>query len=97
MTVYGIAPLGHRTAFTAHLSVWSSAFMSVFEAEGTTRDGAKSATFTDYSGERFRVILPDGITFPRTDGNYEEIDQAISEAYEAHNARLGRTQMGVKA
>lgn len=94
--LYGIRE-DERTTTRAYFTVWSGPFLSTFEAEGWTRYGAKSATLTDYSGERFRVELPEGVTFPRTAENYRHIDDAISAAYETHNARLGRVQIGANA
>ena len=102
MTCYGITHDDeYRHGLIEHkrdrLEIWSGPFYHTREADIFTRDGAKSATGYDYSGEKFRVTLPEGVTFPRTDENYEQIDAAISAAYEAHNARLGRIRMEVPA
>lgn len=79
------------------IDVWSGPFYETWEASARVRHGAKSATFTDYSDEKFRVTLPEGITFPRTLDNYRSIDAAISAAYAAHVARQGRITIGENA
>ncbi|ALJ19526.1 hypothetical protein [Microbacterium sp. No. 7] len=52
MTRYGIrTEYDEGTAKTVPLTIWSGSFMGTWEARGTTRDGARRATFHDYSGE----------------------------------------------
>lgn len=70
--------------------VWSGPFASGWEARGSAANGASHYEMTDYSGKRFRAKLPEGVTAPRTEENFQQIDAAISAAYDAHNARQGR-------
>ena len=94
-THYGIrTEYEERTEDRDRITAWSGAFMSTFEAKGTARTGSTFYTMYDYSGKRFRVNLPEGVTAPRTDENYEQIDRAISERYAAHNRALGRIVAG---
>ena len=94
-TNYGISSDTYER--TSNIEVWSGPFYVTWEASARVRHGAKSATFTDYSDEKFRVTLPEGITFPRTADNYRTIDAAISAAYAAHVARQGRITIGENA
>ena len=82
-----------RTKTTETLTLWSGSFMAVYEATGKARDSAHQMTMTDYSGEKFVVVLPDNVTFPREDANYEEIDRAINNSYDKHNAKLKRSYL----
>ncbi len=72
-----------ETAKTLPLTVWAGAFCEEFIARGFPRHGAKSATFTTPYDEKVRVVLPEGVTFPRTEKNYLAIDRAISDAFSA--------------
>ena len=85
---YGITEYLSLTGRTTPINVWSGAFMSDFEAGGVARNGARSITLTTHAGDRVTVRLPDGITFPRTDENYQAIDQAISEALRTHERNV---------
>lgn len=82
-----------RTEKGQEITLWSGPFMSVFEATGYARDGARRITMTDYSDEQFVVVLPKGMTFPRTDENFLRVDDVIRQAYSKHSAKLGRVQV----
>lgn len=73
-----------QTAKRDRLTVWSGFAASTFEASGYANNGAKTYSLTDFSGERVSVKLPDGVTAPRTDENYVQIDKAISDALVEH-------------
>lgn len=73
------------------ITVWSPPFASVFEAEGYARPGSSRYHLTTYNGDRVTVQLPRGITAPRTDENFHEIDRAISEHLSAHYQKIGAT------
>ena len=94
-TNYGVISSTYER--TSNIEVWSGPFYGTWEASARVRHGAKSATFTDYSDEKFRVTLPEGITFPRTADNYRTIDAAISATYAAHVAHQGRITIGENA
>lgn len=79
--MYGIAD-HEGTAKTTPFTVWSGAFASNREGYGTARHGAKSVTIHREYGGTVKVYLPEGVTFPRTNENYFEIDAAISAALE---------------
>lgn len=90
-TRYGIrTEYETRTERRDYLSAWSGPFMSVYEAQGYANNGAKTYSMTDYNGDRIAAKLPEGITAPRTDQNFMQIDAAISDALNAHNAAKGR-------
>ena len=91
---YGVTDQPLPTGAGSEIVLWSGPWHEIYEASGKARQGAKSITLTDYNRDKFRVVLPEGVTFPRTAENFIAIDAAISEAYEAHNARLGRIQVG---
>ena len=79
---YGI--MDHEgTAHTTPFTVWSGAFASNREGWGTARHGARSVTIHREYGGTVRVVLPEGVTFPRTDKNYLAIDAAINAAMRA--------------
>ena len=94
-TNYGVLSDTHEKS--SQVEVWSGPFYGTWEASAQVRHGAKSATFTDYSDEKFRVTLPEGFTFPRTEDNYRTIDATISDAYAAHVASQGRITIGENA
>lgn len=84
MTRYGITTQPSERGVSDWLTVWSGAFSSDFEGQGIARPGAKQITISlEWRGQVI-VKLPDGVTFPRTDANYEAIDAAINEAIKAH-------------
>lgn len=68
--------------------------MSTWEASGRYRNGARSVTVTTYNGDKVRVELPEGVTFPRTDNNYLVIDAAISDALNAYELNRGSIVIG---
>lgn len=71
---------------TQEFTIWEGDFMSSPVGSGTFRAGAKRTTVTllDYRETKLRVSFPEGVTLPRTDRNYREIDDAISAALTAH-------------
>lgn len=88
--MFGIRDEETNTPKTGHITVWEGDWFGSFTAEAKPRNGARSATFTDYNGDRVRIILPAGVTFPRTGGNFRAIDAAISDTFAAHYAAKGR-------
>jgi len=88
--MFGVRDEETSTPKTGHITVWEGDWFGSFTAEAKPRHGVKSATFTDYNGDKVRVILPDGVTFPRTGDNFRAIDAAISAAFDAHYAAKGR-------
>lgn len=103
MTRYGIRnEYDDYTASATSLTAWEGSFMSTWTATAErVRNGVKSFTLYTYAGDelhnRVRVILPEGVTMPRTDQNYEQIDQAVSDALNAWEAARGSVQMEVSA
>lgn len=90
MTLYGVIDRPSETGTGDWLTVWSGSFMSSFEGQGIARPGAKQITITlDWVGKAI-VKLPEGVTFPRTEKNYEVIDAAINEQINAFIERLDR-------
>lgn len=75
---YGVAETENSTAKSQEILIWTGAFMSEYVGYGRIRRGAKSVTITTTSGERIRVVFPEGVTSLRTDTNYRQIDQAIN-------------------
>ena len=64
------------------LTLWSGPFASVREAEALSLpNGAGFMLALEYGG-KLRVSCP----APRTDANWEQVDQAINEALNAHTA-----------
>lgn len=93
MTMYGVAVSERDSGRGFYLSVWSGSFMSTWEAQGYPRDGAKRITLTTYNDDKVVVHLPEGVTFPRTDKNYEAIDAAIDGALNEYERARGSVQM----
>lgn len=81
---YGITTEG--TQRTQNFTVWEGDFMSSPVGYGVMRHGATRTTITllDYVGTKLKVSLPKGVTFPRTEGNYRDINAALSDALSAH-------------
>lgn len=71
------------------ITVWSGSFMSTFEAEGYANHGAKTYSLTTYNGDAVPARLPEGVTAPRTNENFHQIDAAISDALSRHYAQIG--------
>lgn len=71
---------------TQDFTLWEGAFMSSPVGYGVMRHGATRTTVTllDYSGAKLKVSLPAGVTFPRTEDNYRDIDAALSDAVASH-------------
>lgn len=84
MTLYGIATEPSERAPGDWLTVWSGAFMSEFEGQGNARPGSDRIVITLEWRGQVLVVLPDGVTFPRTDKNYTQIDDAINAAINYH-------------
>jgi hypothetical protein len=87
MTVYGITvdydyTVTHKREF---IRVWSPPFFSVFEADGYTLPKGDGYMLTTYNGDKVRVSCPT----PRNDANWMAVDQAISDALNAHHAARG--------
>lgn len=78
-----------RISFT----IWSGPFMSVWEASGYATPGAKQVTVTTYAPDRVVVKLPEGVTFPRTDENYRQIDDAINASLNEYERKRGSVQV----
>lgn len=82
---------------TVPITVWSGPFLSTFEASGRAVNGARRITLTTYSGDKVVAALPDSVTFPRTDDNFQTIDRCISDALAAHYADRGAVTIGETA
>lgn len=87
------------TAYTTSLTVWEGGMFSTWTATAErVRNGARTFTLHTYAGDephnRVRVRLPEGITMPRTDQNYEQIDAAISDALNAWEKARDSIQSG---
>lgn len=81
------------TAKRERVTAWSGPFFETFEAEGYANHGAKTYSLITYNGDKVAARLPEGITAPRTPTNYQAIDQAISDALNAHHSAAGRVRM----
>lgn len=89
---YGITTdYDESTERTQAISVWSGPFCDTYAAGGRIRKGARAATLTTYNGDKVRVIFPDGISGFRDTDTYQAIDDAISEALNAHHETLRRS------
>lgn len=85
MTNYAVATnYDESTAKRERITVWSGVFASDFEADGYANHGARTYSLTTYAGDKVAARLPEGITAPRTGDNFQQIDQAISDALNAH-------------
>lgn len=95
MTRYGVmTDYETMTEKTGELTVWEGSFMSTLTATtGRIRHGSSTFTLHTYAGDNVRVTLPEGVTMPRTDLNYQRIDEAISEALNAWEKGRGSVQM----
>ncbi|QWY80171.1 hypothetical protein SEA_STRAWBERRYJAMM_93 [Microbacterium phage StrawberryJamm] len=81
---YGIHTESSERPPGDYLTVWSGAFMSDFEGQGIAHLGEHSILIhLEYRGHVL-VTLPEGVTFPRTNENYSEIDDAINDAINEH-------------
>lgn len=77
-----------------YFTIWSGPFMSTWEADGYATPGAKQVTLNTYAQTNKVVVkLPDGVTFPRTDKNYEAIDAAINAALNEWEQKRGSIQI----
>ncbi|UJD20819.1 hypothetical protein SEA_ALUMINUMJESUS_84 [Microbacterium phage AluminumJesus] len=85
---YGVTTQPSERGIGEWLTLWSGAFSSDFEGQGIARPGAKQITLSIEWQGQVVVKLPKGVTFPRTDENYESIDAAINEQVNAHVAKL---------
>lgn len=65
------------------IQVWSGEWFSDPEAYGYAYKGDDRIHLTLECGQVITIKLPNGITFPRTDDNFDEIDMAISDAMNA--------------
>lgn len=92
MQMFGVF-VERLTELTEQISVWSGAFYDTFEAEGKLRRNARRITLTTYNGDKVVVTFGAGITGPRTDYNYMEIDRQISATLEAHYKQIGATSL----
>ena len=83
MTVYGITTDYEYTSThqRERLLVWSPPFFSVFEGEALSLPNGAGYMVTTYNGDKVRVACPS----PRTDANYQEVDDAIGAALNAHH------------
>ena len=92
MTTFGVATdyEWRGTHKTDRLTIWSGPFMSVYEGEAISLpNGAGYMVYVYQSGRKVRVSCPS----PRDDTNYREVDDAISEALNAHYAKMGYTRV----
>lgn len=91
MTRYGVTKDYDYSA--AHkrerLQVWSGAFASVFEAEAYSLPKQDGYMLTTYHGAKIRVTCP----CPRTDANYEQVDQALGNALRVHFGEIPQTSI----
>ncbi len=90
MTTFGVVTdhEWQRTHKTDRLTIWSGSFMSVYEGEAISLpNGAGYMVYLYQSGRKVRVSCPS----PRDDTNCREVDAAISEALDAHYAKMGYT------
>lgn len=62
------------------LVIWSGPFMSNYEGEAFTLPGGDGYMVTTYGGDKVRVECPT----PRTDANFQAVDDAISSSLVAH-------------
>ena len=79
---------------TTPITVWSGPFYETFEASGRAVNGARRITLTTYNGDKVVVRLPDGVTLPRTDDNFQAIDRSISWALQDHYDERGTVTVG---
>lgn len=68
-----------------YLTVWSGSFMSVYEAIGVSLPKMNGYMLTTYNDDRVRVECP----APRTEGNHQAVDEAITKALREHYASIG--------
>lgn len=87
MTSYGVATDYDYTAThkRERLSIWSGPFFSVYEGEAFTLPKRDGYMVTTYNGDRIRVTCP----APRTDENYQQVDDAIAAALTAYEQQRG--------
>lgn len=93
MTGYGVR-IDDRHRGYADFTVWSGPFMSTYEGRGILRDGAKRTTVITYNDDRVPVFFPEGVRLPRTEANFEAIDQAINDALNEYERQRGSIQIG---
>lgn len=83
-TIYGVMTMYDDSAEAGYsiITVWSGPFASTFEARGIELDTRKGEGYllTTYNDDTFFAACPS----PRTDENYQQVDEAISRALEAH-------------
>lgn len=84
---YGILAEPTPSGKRQWIAVYSGTFSDQFEGQGYARPGTRQITITlDYDGKVI-VRLPEGVTFPRGASNYQEIDDAIRAAINAHRQK----------
>lgn len=67
------------------LTVWSGPFSSVYEGVAFTLPKGDGYMVTTYNGDKVRVVCPT----PRTDDNFQAVDDAIASALRAHYGEEG--------
>ena len=77
--LFGVAE-DQRTHKGCRIFVYSGPCLSLYEASGLLRDGARQVTLHTYYGDRVIAQFPSGVIGPRTNTNYLAIDGAISAA-----------------
>jgi hypothetical protein len=90
MTTFGVVTdyEWRGTHKTDRLTIWSGSFMSLYEGEAISLpNGAGYMVYVYQSGSKVRVSCP----CPRDDTNYLKVDNAISEALDAHYTKMGYT------
>lgn len=82
MTTYGVTTDYDYNASHKRdrVQVWSPPWMSTWEAEGYSLPRGDGYMLTTYNGDKVRVTCPT----PRSHENYQIVDQAISDALNAH-------------
>jgi hypothetical protein len=71
------------------LLVWSGPFASVFEAQAYSLPKQDGYMLTTYHGAKIRVSCP----CPRTDENYPEVDNALTNALRVHFGEIPQTSI----
>jgi hypothetical protein len=69
-----------------YLTVWSGPFFSVWEADGVSLPKGDGYMLTTYNGDKVRVTC----STPRTEANFQQVDDAIGVALAAHYEEAAR-------
>lgn len=74
------------------LEVWSGPWFHTWEGEAYSIPGGGGFMVTTHSGDKVRVVCPS----PRDEANYLEVDAAISDALNAHEAARGSIRLATE-